>query len=76
MQYSDWKIVSILVIVLGVIFLAVAVFACSYYVVPWMGSVYDYPYLNYALPLFIAGVILLVGGIIVWQREKQKYRST
>ena len=73
MQYSNWKIVSIFAVVLGVLFLAAAVFAASYYVVPWMGTVHDYPYLNYALPLFLAGTIFLIRGIAVWQRAKQKY---
>lgn len=75
MQYSDWKTVSIFAVILGVLFLAAAVFACSYSVVPWMGSVHDYPYLDYALPLFMTGAILLVGGIIVWQRAKPTTRS-
>jgi len=75
MQHSNWKTASIFAFVLGALFLAAAVFACSYYVVPWMGSAFDYPYLKYALPLFMAGATLLVGGIIVWQRAKQATRS-
>jgi drug/metabolite transporter (DMT)-like permease len=73
MQYSDWKIVSIFVVVLGVVFLAGAVIAFFYPPDPLeFGSLHDYPYLNYALPLFMAGAIFLVGGIVVWQRAKQK----
>ncbi len=61
---QNWKMGGILAIILGMVFLASSIIAISYYVVPSMGSTHDYPYQNYAFPLFLAGAILLVTGVI------------
>jgi membrane protease YdiL (CAAX protease family) len=65
MRRSDWKMVSIVAIVLAVILLAGAIIAFFYPPDPLeFGSLHDYPYQIYAFPLFLAGVILLLGGIL------------
>jgi hypothetical protein len=76
MKPSDWKNLSIPLMALGIILLATAAFAVSYYVVPLMGSVHDYPYQGYAFPLTLGGAILLVTGIIALLKHRTHNLST
>jgi hypothetical protein len=74
MQYSDWKMISTFSLVLGAVLVLGGGLAYTYYN-SYTGfgiSLYDYPYRNFAIPLLIPGVVLLVLGAVTGQRAKDE----
>jgi len=75
MKYEDWKYLGTICTVLGGLLLLGGAIA---YIFPktysfWGLQWAEYPYRDYAIPLFIFGVILLVIGIVTLDRaEKEK----
>ena len=68
MQDEDWTTISRIGIALGFIFIVGALVAYNYYEY----FTFYYPYRDYAIPLAIVGVILLVVGIVVSTRERDR----
>ena len=75
MLNSDWKMITTFGIVLGALFLLGGLIAYQY-TVTYGGaiglSIPDYPYREYAVPLFLVGVVLLVIGFVTNQRGNEE----
>lgn len=72
MRYSDWKLIASLGLILGFLFLIGGVFAYVYYEESWFLVVY--PFRDYAPPLVILGIVLLVVGFVAGERGKEERR--
>ena len=72
MRYSDWKMISSFGIILGFLLLIGAVIAYAYYEESWIFVVY--PYREYAVPMGILGIVLLVVGYVAGERAKEEKR--
>jgi ribosomal protein L40E len=76
-RYRYWRILSLYGYVFGGIFLLVAIYAYLYYETDWIGQIGTafYPYRNYAIPLLIAGIALLIMGYVTNQRARVKIKG-
>ena len=74
MRYLDWRTISLFGYVFGVLFLLLGVYVYLYYETNWIGQIglSFYPYRNYAIPMLIAGVALLIAGYVTNQRAGEK----
>jgi ribosomal protein L40E len=70
MRYSDWKMISLLGLILGFLFLIGGIFAYVYYEQRWI--LVAYPFRDYAAPLIILGIVLLVVGYVAGERAKEE----
>ena len=75
MKYADWRYLASICTVLGVILLIGGVIAYAYgetvYLLGYpIGT--TYPYRDYAIPLIIFGVVLLVIGIASFGRAEEE----
>jgi len=71
MRSADWKVIGSIGIILGVIFLAGSFFAYTYTERLW-GILIVAPYRDLTAPLIIAGIVLLVVGLICTQRAEEE----
>jgi hypothetical protein len=73
-RHLDWKLISSFGYVFGAISFLVGIYAYLYYETDWIGwiGLAFYPYRNYAIPLVIAGIVLLVAGFVTEQRARRK----
>ena len=73
----DWKTISSFGYVFGGLFLLVCVYVYVYYETNWIGwlGLAFYPYQNYAIPLIIAGIVLLITGYVTNQHALEKIKG-
>jgi len=77
MRSSDWKVIGLIGIVLGVTFIPSGIVAWNYAVayqiiIPLTG----YPYRDYAVPLMAFGTVFLVVGVVcLWRAGQEKRRE-
>jgi len=76
-RYLDWRLISSFGYVFGGLFLLVGLYAYVYYETDWIGwiGLAFQPYRNYAIPLIIAGIVLLIMGYVTEQRAREKIKS-
>lgn len=75
MKYADWRYIASICTALGVILLIGGVIAYAYsetlYLLGYpIGT--TYPYRDYAIPLIIFGIVLLVIGVASFGRAKEE----
>jgi uncharacterized membrane protein len=61
------QLIGLLLVIGGVLSLVFAAFSYEYYTettIPLLGTFYTYPYENYAFPLALLGIILLIFGLV------------
>ena len=77
MRYLDWRIISTFVYVFGVVIFLVGLYVYLYYETNFIGQLglAFYPYRNYAIPLIIVGIALLIMGVIMDQKDRKKTKS-
>ena len=63
--------------VFGGLFLLLALYVYLYYETNWIGQIglAFTPYRNYAIPLIIAGILLLIMGFVTQKRAREKIKS-
>ena len=73
MRYKDWRTISLFGYIFGVLLLVLGIYVYVYYETDWIGwlGLAFYPYRNYAIPILIAGVALLITGYVA-NRLKNK----
>jgi uncharacterized membrane protein len=73
----DWKLISLFGYVFGMISLLVGIYAYLYYETDWIGwiGLAFYSYRNYAIPLVIAGIVLMILGYVTEQRARAKKKA-
>ncbi|MGD0994778.1 MAG: hypothetical protein ABR909_04550 [Candidatus Bathyarchaeia archaeon] len=77
MRYPYWRTISLFGYVFGGLFLLVGLYAYLYYETDWIGwiGLAFYPYRNYAIPLLITGIALLITGYVTEQRAREKIKG-
>ena len=77
MRHADWRTISLFGYVFGGLFLLVGLYAYLYYETDWIGwiGLAFYPYRNYAIPLLITGIALLITGYVTEQRAREKIKG-
>ncbi len=75
--HPDWRLISSFGYVFGGLFLLLGLYTYVYYKTTWIGQIglAFTPYQNYALPILIAGIALLITGYITEQRARKKIKS-
>lgn len=73
MKYADWRYLATICTVLGVILLIGGVITYVYSET-WFYLIY-HPYRDYAIPLFIFGVVLLIIGVTSFGRAEEEKKS-
>jgi len=73
MRYLDWKTISLFGYVFGLLFLLVGIYVYLYYQTTWIGQfgLAFQPYQNYAIPMLIVGIALLITGVIAENRDRK-----
>ncbi|MGA3061020.1 MAG: hypothetical protein ABSD92_11715 [Candidatus Bathyarchaeia archaeon] len=74
MRYPDWRLISSFGYVFGALAILVGLYVYLYYetnVIGWIGLAFE-PYRNYAIPLIIVGIALLITGYLTEQRARKK----
>ena len=74
MRYLDWKTIYSFTYVFGGLFLLVGIYVYLYYETDWIGllGLEFNNYQNFAIPLIIAGIILLIIGFIAEKRARER----
>jgi len=77
MRYLDWRTISLFGYVFGGLFLLVGIYVYLYYQTTWIGQfgLAFQPYQNYAIPILIVGIALLITGFIAEKRDRKKIKS-
>jgi hypothetical protein len=77
MRYLDWRTISSFGYVFGVLFLIIGIYVYVYYQTTWIGQIglAFTPYRNYASPIIIAGIALLIVGFATEQRTIKKIKG-
>lgn len=67
MRYPVWRIISFFGYLLGLVFLVLGLYGYLYYKTTLIGQIglTFNRYQNYALPILIAGVVLMLTGFVV-----------
>ncbi len=76
MRYLVWRTISSFGYVFGGLFLLLGLYVYLYYETNWIGQIglAFYPYRNYAIPLLIAGIALLIMGYVTERRDRDKIK--
>jgi uncharacterized membrane protein len=76
-RYLDWRLISSFGYVFGGLSLIVGIYVYVYYKTDWIGwiGLAFNPYQNYAIPLIIAGIALLIIGFIAEERARKKIKD-
>ena len=77
MRYLDWRRLSSLGYLIGGVSILVGLYMYLYYgttLIGWIGLTF-YPYQNYAIPLIIAGLVILIMGLVTEQRGRKKIKG-
>jgi len=76
MRYLVWRMITSLGYLLGALFILLGLYVYLYYETNWIGQIglAFYPYRNYALPLLIGGIALLIVGYVTEQRERNRIK--
>ena len=77
LRYPDWRMISSFGYVFGGLFLLLGLYAYLYYetnLIGRIGLAFN-PYQNYAIPLIIAGIVLLIMGYVTEQRARDKIKG-
>ena len=76
-RHLDWRLISSFVYVFGLLFLLLGLYTYIYYKTTWIGQIglAFTPYQNYALPIIVAGIVLMIMGYVTEQRTKKKIKS-
>ena len=75
MKYADWKYLATICTILGSLLLIGGFIAYAYSETLYiLGLPYEttYPYRDYAIPLIIFGVVLLVIGVVTFARAEEE----
>ena len=74
MRHIDWRTISSFGYVFGLFFLLVGLYVYLYYYTKWIGwiGLAFYPYRNYAIPMVLIGVALLITGYFTKRQAKRK----
>jgi len=78
MRYVDSRTVSAFGYVFGLISLLIGLYGYLYYetdIIGWIGLSF-YPYRNYAIPLTIAGIMLMILGYFTEQTTRKKTKES
>ena len=77
MRHPDWRTISSFGYVFGGIALLLGLYVYLYYETTLIGQIglAFAPYRNYAIPLIIVGIVLLITGYIVERRTKDKVKT-
>jgi len=75
--HPDWRLISSFGYVFGGLFLLLGLYTYVYYKTTWIGQIglAFTPYQNYALPILIAGIALLITGYITEQQDRKKIKG-
>ena len=78
MRYLDWRTISSFVYVFGGLIFLVGLYVYLYYETNYIGQLglAFYPYRNYAIPLIIVGIALLITGVITDRQDRKKIKGT
>ncbi len=76
-RHLDWRVISSFGYVFGLLFFLLGLYTYVYYKTTWIGQIglAFTPYQNYALPILIAGIALLITGYITEQQDRKKIKS-
>jgi ribosomal protein L40E len=77
MRYLDWRTISSFVYVFGGLIFLVGLYVYLYYETNYIGQLglAFYPYRNYAIPLIIVGIALLITGVVTDQQDRKKIKG-
>ncbi len=77
LRYLDWRTISSFGYVFGGLFLLLGLYAYLYYETTLIGQIglSFYPYQNYAIPILIAGIVLLIMGYVTERRDRDKIKG-
>jgi ribosomal protein L40E len=77
LRYLDWRTISSFGYVFGALSLLVGLYAYLYYQTTLIGQIglAFTPYRNYAIPILIAGIVLLIMGYVTEKRAREKIKS-
>jgi hypothetical protein len=77
LRYLDWRTISSFGYVFGALSLLVGLYAYLYYQTTLIGQIglAFTPYRNYAIPILIAGIVLMIMGYVTEQRAREKIKS-
>jgi hypothetical protein len=75
--FSGKLIISSFVYVFGGFFLILGIYVYVYYETNWIGwiGITFYPYRNYAIPMLIAGIALMITGVVTQERARAYRKS-
>ena len=77
MRYLDWRRLSLIGYLIGGVSILVGLYMYLYYgttLIGWIGLTF-YSYKNYAIPLIIAGLVILIMGYVTEQRGRKKIKG-
>jgi predicted transporter len=76
-RHPDWRLISSFGYVFGLLFLIIGIYVYLYYKTTWIGQLglAFQPYQNYAIPILIIGIALLIIGFIAENRDRKKIKS-
>ena len=77
LRYLDSRTISSFGYVFGALSLLVGLYAYLYYQTTLIGQIglAFTPYRNYAIPILIAGIVLMIMGYVTEQRAREKIKS-
>ena len=77
LPHQNWRIISSFGYVFGGLFLLLGLYGYLYYKTTWIGQIglAFTPYQNYAIPVLIAGIVLLITGYIAERQTREKIKD-
>jgi uncharacterized membrane protein len=75
--YQVWRLLSSFGYVFGGVLLLLGLYTYLYYETDWIGQLglAFYPYRNSAIPIIIAGIVLMIVGYIAERRVREKTKG-